>query len=190
VRQFARHKFSLERQRQAVAGYARPKWVMKAIAHAIEMAAEGACLRSWEGESISRAGIPISLATEPFSLLVREPRLPQQYQCQRLVVGYIKRLAGRVVQEGQKFVFPVGHGSGWVSLKLARDRARWFAWAVALRRSPDLPPDSLLSFSSRASCPLLLPETVTRTSADVRQPDGPYNWPDFVTPDKTSKLFL
>jgi hypothetical protein len=112
VRQFARHKFSLERQRQAVAGYARPKWVMKAIAHAIEMAAEGACLRSWEGESISRAGIPISLATEPFSLLLREPRLPQQYQCQRLVVGYIKRLAGRVVQEGQKFVFPIGHGSG------------------------------------------------------------------------------
>jgi hypothetical protein len=47
------------------------------------------------------------------------------------VIGYIKCLAGRVVQEGQKFVFPDGHGSGWVSLKLARDRSRWFAWTVA-----------------------------------------------------------
>jgi hypothetical protein len=59
-----------------------------------------------------------------------------------------------------------------------------------VRRSPDLPPDSLLLFSSRASCPRLLPETMTRTSADVRQPDGPRNWPDFVTSDRTSKPFL
>jgi hypothetical protein len=43
------------------------------------------------------------------------------------VIGYIKCLAGRVVQEGQKFVFPVGHGSGWVSLKLARDQGWRFA---------------------------------------------------------------
>src|ERR1035441_6325488 len=96
-------------------------------------------------------------------------------------------LVGRVVQEGQKFVFPVGHGSGWVSLKLARDRARWFAKAVPLRRSPDLQSDSVLSSSSRASCLRLLPKTMIRTSADVRQPDGPYNWPDFVTPDKRSE---
>ena len=88
---------------------------------------EGACLGSREGETISRAGSPISLTTEPFSFFLREPRLPQQCQCQRLVIGYIKCLAGRVVQEGQKFVFPVGHGSGWGSLKLARDRGWWFA---------------------------------------------------------------
>jgi hypothetical protein len=100
---------------------------MKAVTHAIEMAMEGACLRSWEGESISRTGSPISLPTESLSFFLSEPRLPQQCQCQRLVIGYIKCLAGRVVQEGEKFVFPVGHGSGWVSLKLARDRDRWFA---------------------------------------------------------------
>jgi hypothetical protein len=44
VREFACHEFSLERQRQGIAGRARPKWVMKAVAHAVEMAMEGACL--------------------------------------------------------------------------------------------------------------------------------------------------
>jgi len=73
VRQFAGHEFSLERQRQSIAGCARPKRVMKAVAHAVELVAEAACRRSWEGESVSRAGSPISLSAEQLSLFLREP---------------------------------------------------------------------------------------------------------------------